>query len=65
MTFKAKARPAFGPQAQNLIDLYEKVYGAAGPGCNPASLAAVLRVVAAFEVDLHAIADELDPLPRQ
>ena len=62
MTFKAQVRPQFGPAAEYLIDVYEKTYGAAGPGCNPASLAAVLRAVSYFdEHQILLIVKELDP----
>jgi hypothetical protein len=62
MTFKANVRPEFGPAAEYLIDVYEKTYGAAGPGCNPASLAAVLRAVHHMPASkVLQIADELNP----
>ena len=62
MTFKANVRPEFGPAAEYLIDVYEKTYGAAGPGCNPASLAAVLRAVSYMdEHKVLLLAKELDP----
>jgi hypothetical protein len=62
MTFKANVRPEFGPTAEYLIDVYEKTYGAAGPGCNPASLAAVLRAIHHMDaIKVLQAADELDP----
>lgn len=41
-TFRAKIRPELNAEAQTLVDVYERTYGSAGPGCCPEALAAVL-----------------------
>jgi hypothetical protein len=40
--FKSKVTPSLSPEAQRLVDIYDRTPGSSGPYCNPAGLAAVL-----------------------
>jgi len=60
--FRAKVTPALTARAQQLVDAYNLTYGSAGPGCNPAGLAAVLRLVAETNMSICDVIAELDPV---
>jgi hypothetical protein len=60
--FRAKVTPQLTERAQQLVTAYNLTYGSAGPGCNPAGIAAVLRLVAAEGMSICDVAAELDGL---
>ena len=56
-----KITPELNAEARELVHVYESIVGSTGPGCNPASLAAVLDHIVLLEGDyrLTELADSL------
>jgi hypothetical protein len=44
--FSKKVRPELGPEAAELVRIYDNTYGSASPGCCPEALAGVLDEIA-------------------